>query len=167
MRFIGRLIYLSAYFISALFPKKCPVQRLEVIFFFFPACFSAWQFQGEILCSKMLSGEVLSHLRLSPHHVLWLETPVPFPHTTETGGLPSHAMQLSAVYEVRTEAKAAAAHPPQCWHCRDPCTTTLTLCQELYIAARCALSSCGPHRGGQARQVPGCSQTTTGRARCR
>lgn len=57
----------------------------------FPACFSAWQFWGEILCSKMLSGGV-SHLRLSPHHALWLETP-PFPHPTEFGALPSPAMQ--------------------------------------------------------------------------
>lgn len=71
-------------------PKEMP--SAEAGSDFFPACFSAWQFQGEILCSKMLSGEVLSHLRLSPHHVLWLETPVPFPHTTETGALPSHAM---------------------------------------------------------------------------
>lgn len=86
LRFMGRLIYLSACFRSVWFPKKC----------------RGWLWISSLLwCLAVLGKNVqkcwLGKCIPSKTHVLGLETP-PFPHPSEVGAPPCPAMQFSAVF---------------------------------------------------------------------
>ena len=139
LRFMGGLIYLSAYFISTLFPKKCPVQRLEVNFQ--PALVLGNLREKYCVQKCHLGKRVPPKAQPTPCAVVGNSPPLSSPHRVCGSPLPCNAVKCCVLSQDQGKSL-------RCRHCRDPRKSTLTLCQELCIAARCVLSSRGARRGG-------------------